>query len=73
MSNKYRLKKSEHKTKEYNNICIRCGKVEVKTVPVGMPLPNATQRIPNGFRPSWFNCKLGNHAFYPEHNLETNQ
>ena len=72
MSNKWREKKSTYKTKEYNNVCIRCGKTEAKFVPAFMPLPNATRRIPNGFKPSWLNCKLGNHAFYPEHNLESN-
>ncbi len=74
---KYKLKSKGLPRREVNKICINCGKRELTTVAVypGGITPNTTQKIyKGGFGPmpgTWLSCKLGNHNFYYDYEVET--
>lgn len=70
---KYQVKES--KKKSYTLICIGCGKRKTSYYPAALPRPNTTQKIVKGsmgpMPGSWLGCKLGNHDYYGEHEVES--
>lgn len=68
--NKYKIKEPPvEELQTYKEVCIRCGKEQIQTWPKSLPIPNMTEYSGN---PSWLQCKLGNHYYYTEDQLEKN-
>lgn len=69
---KYTVKTSA--TTPYKQICLRGDAERIAYHTAGLPRPNTTQKIIKGFfgplPGSWLGCKLGNHDWYGEHEVE---
>lgn len=76
---KYRVKGTRDiKYEDHDRICISCGHRKACKLVVSdiLPRPNTPQKIPKGlFGPqpgTWLGCKMGNHDYYLDYELEPN-
>jgi hypothetical protein len=73
--NKHRLKGSPTEYETVDKVCIGCGHRKPSQIATGLPRPNTTAPITrSSIRPgSNLGCFLGNHDYYYEYELATNE